>query len=719
MSPILLKAPGRKRKRVKKELSGIHQILDHRPGLRKVLTTAAVAAVFALLNFFLRIHLPGITHVDIRPQIVLMLAVGYFYGPWYGFLAGLTGNFCSDILLGYGLSYLPSWTVGNGLIGALIGFYPYRKRIRLDRIGQMGWLVISLILVNVVSITYAAGTENILSKDLSATINFRYFFLPALLCDVLSSVILFPALLFFLGRLKRNYPIKLALANYYLIVALLVVFWMMFFPSYRELHTLLSSAGLDATRGNALVDAFNHWSLLLLILLVLSFFISSWMSKTMAAPLKRLEESVFSVLEGDPSSEERLARFAKREDEIGILSSTVSLLSEKLWETQKLFRAELEKNMQIKDSGDSGTNILLSVLTSLSGREVVGGREDRASSGRAGDLSNLEAISLIVSAAGLKELAATYSNAKIRKSLESLDLSITDPAVPMEQRQALALSIDVNLLFKGRLKVMDIHAPLSRESAFHLLERIHAFRRSSKNYVGYVTEPDIVSRIYDKWENASPIRNERLERIMNRAIGQQVITGYQIKNLSDLAQFDAGLKIAYSHSNIKHITQLIGLLISENVQAKLQLEPKRSSFLYRDEWEKTEYPNLEHCDAGVMVAHKDEFDMVLEFTTREFRDHFRQIIDAYAKREFKDRQKILFESWYQPLYRSDIPVEGYQRVADIILRDKTHIVQVYTKEEEAAAKVEWFKQELQDMEISTSAIWVNDAFFRYLHGGYD
>lgn len=699
-------------------LSTIYQALEHKPGLKKILGTTAIVAVYSLLNYFLRMHLPGVSNVDLRPQVVLLIVAGYLYGPWYGFIAGFAGNFCSDMLFGYGLRYLPSWTIGNGLIGALICFYPYRKNIRLDSIGQLVWLVLFLILTNVISLTYAAGMENILDSHLPQAINFRYFYVPALLSNVLGSLIFFPAILLMLGYLKKNYPVKLAMANYYLTVTLLVVSWISFIPSNQTFHALITSAGMDMIEGNALVDAFNYWALMFVMMLLLSFFISSWMSKTIISPLKQLENTVFAVLKGDPSSAERLAGLAGREDEIGILSYTVRLLSEKLWETQTLFRNELEKRMKFLDARDSGTDILVTALFSLFGRVALEDQTDVANL-QTRELNKLSAICLIISASGLQELAATYSDTKIEKSLEGMDLILTDAGLSKQQCQAIALAIDVNLLFKGRLKMMDIHAPLSRELAFHLLERVQCFRKSSQNYIGYVTAPDIVGRILDKWEKAEKIRSKRLEEVMNRATGQFVITGYQIKNLRDLAQFDADLTIAYSHSDFQHIKQLIGLLMSETFQAKLQLEPKRSSFFYRDEWEKTADLHLEVLEGGKIVAHKDEFDLVMEFTDRDHRDRFRQIIDTYAKREFNNERKILRDSWYQPLYRLEVPVDGYISIACIIIQDETHIAYAYVKEDEAVDRVEWFKKELPDLKISTAAIWVNDAFFRYLAGGRD
>ncbi len=40
---------------------------------------------------------------------------------------------------------------------------------------------------------------------------------------MLWALVLFPLILLILGRLKKNYPMKLALSNYYLITALLVI----------------------------------------------------------------------------------------------------------------------------------------------------------------------------------------------------------------------------------------------------------------------------------------------------------------------------------------------------------------------------------------------------------------------------------------------------------------------------------------------------------------
>ena len=689
------------------------------PGWKKILATLAIVVIYSLLNYFVRVHLPGVSNVDIRPQIVLIFVAGYLYGPVYGFLAGFAGNLCTDLLFGYGLTYLPSWTIGNGLIGALMGLFPYRKRQQLDRIGQLVLMVLVLILVNVLSLAYAASMEGIRGSHLTSAINFHYFYVPALLSNVLGTLILFPAILLFLGRLKKNFPVKIALANYYLTIFLVVSSWIIFALNFQALPKNLSAAGLDINRGNALVDAFNHWSLLMVTMSIISFFVSSWLSKTVVTPLKQLEETVYTVLKGDPASADRLTRLANRQDEVGILSYTVKLLSEKLWETQKLFRDEMEKRMKFMDSGDSGTDVFIVTLISLFGKDVLENPEGDASCSQTGEISNISAISLLVSAGGLRELAATYSDAKIGKSLEGLYPGFLEAVPSKEERQALALAIDLNLLFKGRLMVMNLHAPLDHDFAFHLLEKIQAFRRSDKKYIGYVTQHDIISKLQDRWEKSAMVSSEKLEPVMKRAVTQQIIKGYQIKNLDDLAHFDEDLKITYSHSNFKHIKQLIGLLISENLQAKIQLEPKHSSFLYLDEWEKTPDLNLEAIAGGLSIAHKHEFDVVMEFATQEQRDRFREIIEAFAKRESGSQQNLLFDSWYQPLYCSEVPVDEYYQITNLALGDQMHVVHTYCKEQAAETVMNWLQKESTDLDLSATALWVNDAFYRYLEGKYE
>jgi uncharacterized membrane protein len=683
---------------------------------KKPLLSAAIVAAYSLLNYCIRLRLPGISSVDVRPQIVLIFLAGYLCGPFWGFVAGFLGNLCTDLLFGYGLAYLGSWTTGNGLLGALMGFFPYRKQAQLERISQLGSLAVALVLINGLSLAYAASMESIGGSQLASTINFRYFYLPALLANVLVTLVLFPAILLALGRLKKNFPLKIALATYYLTIVLMASSWVIFFCNLPAEPANYELIGHELLRGNALVDSFNYWVLLMVALLIVSFLFSGWLSKMVVTPLKELEDTVYAVLHGDPSSQQRLAAASSRQDEMGILSYTIQLLSEKLWETQKLFRDETKKTMSFLDQSDSGTDTFLIALIALFGREALENPEADKQFTGGGEISNMAAISLMVAVGGLRELADTYSAAKISKSIEGLGSGILDAISSLEEQQALALVVDLDLVFKGRLKVMDLQAMLDADFAFHLLEKMQAFQRKEEKFIGYVTEHDIISKVQHKWENAQVKSNDELEPSMKRAVAQRVITGYQMKNREDLSQFDPDLKIMYSHSNFKHVKQLLGLLASENLQAKIQLEPKRSSFLYLDAWERTPELQLETLAEGWSIAHKDEVDVVLEFSAPEQRDRFRTIIEAFAKRASGDAQKLIYDSWYQPLYCSEVPVEGYNKIAKLALGDQKQLIHVYCTEQKTAKLISFLQKETGAQDLAVAALWVNDAFLRYLQG---
>lgn len=681
----------------------------------KIIVLSGLILILFLFNVLVRIHLPGVSNVDIRPQIVLIALAGYLLGPVWGFITGFGANLVSDLFLGYGLHYLPSWTLGNGFIGLLMGFSRLRKNRCLDQIKQLTILTITLIAVNILSFAYATFIEILRDTDLSTAVNFRYFFLPAVLSNIISMLVIFPALLLAAGRVKLNFPVRISLINYYLIIFIVFLSWAIFAFNLTDITDTLGA--LSADKGDAFVRSFNHWTLLLSITLVLSFLISRWISRLLVSPIQNLEKSVFEILKGNAEALPDLAIYSKRTDEIGVLSKTVTLLSEKLIETQKLFRDEMNKKMKFIHPEDSGSDVFIVGIISMFGKEAYESMAVENIMGKDGAINNLTAIDSMISAAGLRELSFTYSEAKIKKSLENLVLGL-DEIVPHEkERQALALAVDLNLIFKGRLLIMDLTAPLEQDFAYHLLENVQALKQKEKRVIGYLTQPYLIGKIQEKWFNSEKISCERIESILNKAIEDGIISGYQMKDIGELANFDEELKLTYSHSNFKHIKQLMGLLIGEGIQAKVQLEQKTSSFIYLNEWERLPDLNLEVCDKGFSIAHKKEFDIVFEFSTTEQRNRFQSLIAEYAKLDDNRDKKRLYESWYQPLFCSSIAVTGYQKITNLNYSDSEYMVCTYCKEDDKDKIAAYLRE--QSFDFTATPLWVNDAFYRYLSGDYE
>ncbi|MCX6276685.1 MAG: ECF transporter S component, partial [Bacteroidetes bacterium] len=122
----------------------------------KYLATFLIFLILVAANTLIVLKFPGISNADVRPQIVLICLAGFYYGPVYGFLTGFIGNISSDLLLGYGFEYLTSWSVGNGLMGMIIGFSRQRSVLKLYKISQLLELTLFLILANVAFVTYSS-----------------------------------------------------------------------------------------------------------------------------------------------------------------------------------------------------------------------------------------------------------------------------------------------------------------------------------------------------------------------------------------------------------------------------------------------------------------------------------------------------------------------------------------------------------------------------------
>lgn len=678
----------------------------------RLLVLLAVLLALVGANVFLEIPLPG-TGADVRPQIALILLVGYLCGPLSGFLVGFLGNTLSDLIMGYGFEFFPSWSVGNGLMGLVMGLFPQRMKSRLNDLGDLVRLLLFILGANLALVTYSGVSGGILDRNLEWPGSLQYVLLPELNSNLLASLLLVPATLYGLGCFRRSYSIKLALSLFYFSGLLLFLSWILLFAGTDGMGEVV---GVGDDR--ALLDAFNRWTLLLVAVLLLALLAATFLSKAVTKPLSDLESAVVRLLRGDETlAQGEFDAMSGREDEVGLLGHAVGLLGERIWENQRLFKADFSRRMGFSGGEDRVEEEYLAGLASLLGRESVPRRDDSSAPSPPECLRGIDAISIAVTMGGLSELADTYSESKVEKSLAQ-DL-VRDEDFSKEQLRRLAVAVDLNLIFRGMLRSTNLRDPLEADLAWHLLYRINTFFNREQNSIGYVTEPGIAARLMEAWERGEKVRTPELESVFDRAIAGKAITGYHIKRVRDFANFERRLKLSYSHSDTKHLKQLTGLLIGEHLQAKLQLEIKRSHFRYLPSWEKRSEALMEHGPGGVDILRNDEFDLVMEFTTPEGRDRFREIVERWVRRGGPGRPQVLYESWVQPLYFSETPGEGYHRVEDLMVRSGDYLVQTYV----ITGRIQEVQAHLQDLleggESRVRPLWVNDSFFRYLreYGG--
>ena len=308
----------------------------------KYLAILLILWILVTLNTLMDVKFPGISHAVVRPQIVLICLAGFYYGPVYGFLVGFIGNISSDLFLGNGFDYLLSLSIGNGLMGLIMGLNRTRSVLKLYKISQLLEVTLFLILSNVAFVTYSSIIYNLNHVSLTFDANLKYFFLPVLNSNILASLLLFPVFLLLLGRLKINFPIKIALSNFYMTAFFLQVAWFVNKTNFDVSGFIFNSnPGID--EGNQIVQAFDVWSMMLILFLLTSFFISIFISEKITRPIVELDRNVHELLQSDIHSPDLFDKLTRRDDEVGLLSYTIGLLSEKIWDSQVNFINDFAK----------------------------------------------------------------------------------------------------------------------------------------------------------------------------------------------------------------------------------------------------------------------------------------------------------------------------------------------------------------------------------------
>jgi hypothetical protein len=249
-------------------------------------------------------------------------------------------------------------------------------------------------------------------------------------------------------------------------------------------------------------------------------------------------------------------------------------------------------------------------------------------------ITNLEALSLAVKAANMEELARTYPTEKINRALQKVNLFYDEnkSSISRAQAQDIALALDIGLLPASLASSFTSDGFLAQNHGAIIITRILDINGQYKNYLGTVMEPTIYGKVLRAIENVKKVDNEELLTALDAAVELGLTTGYNIRDVRNNSNFDPALTIRYGHDNPIHAIQLIGLLRSEGVNAKVNIETKTSSYKHMAEWGTDPNPNYEFIPAadGNYYAHVKEYDVLFEFPTVELKNKFQDIVYEYA-----------------------------------------------------------------------------------------
>lgn len=347
------------------------------------------------------------------------------------------------------------------------------------------------------------------------------------------------------------------------------------------------------------------------------------------------------------------------------------------------------------------------------------------------DLNGLSVIRYGVEAANYKELAMTYKDSKVEERLyfEGLD-------EPEENGAYIATALDAGLISNAEARQYIENKPVTKEMAVSLLLQVADANGLGQNYLGYSDDENIDAKLENAWKSFFIYDDEVLSSIGEKIVENKITTGYNLKNENYNANFLPELTLQYGHSDIKHARQLVALLNSENIYAKVQLEPKVSIYEYLLEWgpipESTKTYQVKKFSDDLYLVYALEYDLQLEFETKEDRNAFHSVIETYAKKydENKDDMTgLIYGAWWQPLYSttaSTMNEEEYKEIKDYIVTHDNYSIHTFCLLEDETKVKKNLKQALKEeiekgengVQLESKTRYVNNAFYRYLQGDY-
>ncbi|MCW3481665.1 hypothetical protein OL229_19180 [Neisseriaceae bacterium JH1-16] len=340
-------------------------------------------------------------------------------------------------------------------------------------------------------------------------------------------------------------------------------------------------------------------------------------------------------------------------------------------------------------------------------------------------LTELNATLIAVKAAGLKELAYTYPDAKVKRALKKLGITDTG-AVGLDAKgaQELAAAVDTGLIPAESADSFKPAGTAKWDFEYQLLGKVLAANGLYKHYLGNTRDDDILSKVSQAWQThwqtQGVIPAPELRAVFDEALKQNLVTGYNLKDKRYTAQFDRNLSLTYGHSDIRHARQLIGLLRSEGIAAKVQLEPKTSAFIYLKEWGEPKTSDdyqVVQIPNGNFIAYAKEYDLAFEFDNTADKDRFQKIVFSYAKKNTDNQPGLLYDSWWQPLYYSLTAISDYKLIADHKIDQGNYYAQSFSLADKSASVAAGLKKLKPGVAVDSYTVWVDEPFFNYLNGG--
>ena len=261
------------------------------------------------------------------------------------------------------------------------------------------------------------------------------------------------------------------------------------------------------------------------------------------------------------------------------------------------------------------------------------------------------------------------------------------------------------------------HSDLAHESlaASKVSDFVSITRSNHPGLIGRIGDPSVFVRLAAPLDHSDLLSDDEFIEALHQALGEGILTGYDLRSRAIYDNFPAGRHFVYSHSSLNHIQQLVTLAHREEIDGWLYLVPKVSAFLFRDDWGEPGESVVALPD-GRLVVQGREMAVLFLFDEAEGLSRFHELVTKFAKKDEADEKGLIANSWWQPFYYSDVQRKGFEEISLVILSkgDYEATLTVLTERTDdvvtALTRDSW--------ELRVDQVWVNPPFFRFLNGGF-
>lgn len=329
-------------------------------------------------------------------------------------------------------------------------------------------------------------------------------------------------------------------------------------------------------------------------------------------------------------------------------------------------------------------------------------------------------LGLFLNKIKMVELADTFTKEKAAEILNGENLPATMSDLALKRAAALVSVTSIEPVDITNLVSEDKNH--ARTSIDKIVTAVNEFFSEEISFTGNTSDNQIFTKLENALNSTKLLIGNEIFPVGVKMVSDDLTTGFNVKQKQDIG-FNPELSIVYGHSDINHAKQLIGLLRSENIEAKLHLETKTSAFKYMLEWgpipEPSDSYEVVKISEDLYIANAREYDLNIEFSNAEDKSKFDELINKYAKKSSSnpDGKGLLTGSWWQPLYWSNTEItKGYQEIIDNSANAGDYVFHSFTKTEDSEKLIDALNKFELNMVIEANKIWANDAFIRYLNG---